>query len=85
MTKGASYETEQQRAVHGFVSSVDYFFCNMVRKARWSMSFLDDWVGALAMDSVEVLDLFERHSARQPLKMGNATSTRKNHDRGINM
>ncbi len=77
-------QTEQQRAVTRLCIQCGLFFCNMVRKARWLMSFPHDWVGA-GNGQRRKFYLFERHSADN-FKDGQClTSTRKNHDRGINM
>lgn len=82
--KGRVMQTEQQRAVTRLCISVDYFFCNMVRKARWLMSF--PRLGrALGMDSVES-SISSNAIVLTTIKDGQClTSTRKNHDRGINM
>lgn len=52
-----SYATEQQRAVTRLCIQCGLFLCNMVRKARWLMSFPHDWVGHWEWTASKVLSL----------------------------
>ncbi len=80
--KGRVMQTEQQRAVTRLCISVDYFFCNMVRKARWLMSFLTTGSGA-GNGQRRKFYLFER-IVLTTIKDGQClTSTRKNHDAAL--